>query len=569
MRLPLNLGSDAWRRGTRAALVLLTAQALVLAAEDKEKERDKDKGKKHEAVREEPKREAPRAPRPDAKREAAPAPRSEARPESGPGPRRESPREGHPQPHAPAVEPAPRGPGSSPRPAPVLPPGPVIAGHGDAGPRRLPERQVVRTAGGGEIHRSPTGAIREVHTPSGAVIRHSPSGVRQIEIVRPGGRVIVANATGHTGYVQRPLVFHGQSYVQRTFIIDGRPHAELYRPWSHGGREYQVYMPHHYYHPSFYVWAYNPWPRPVYYSWGWRSRPWYGYYGGYFTPYPVYAGPAFWMTDFLIATALESAYLAQNASVSAPPVTYTPATAMTPEVKEAIAEEVRRQMEQAKADQATFQNGGQGSAPPPLFTRNGPRVFLVSNGLLAYAGNQECPLVEGDVLQLAETPALGAEWAEIKVLASRGSSCQKGSFISVRTMDLQEMQNRLQASMEQGMTKLQADQGRDGIPALPPSAQGTVNASYTNDLQPDPSAQSDLALAVKEANSSEQAIINERGPAPAGMGSGGTIALGMSPADVEQILGPPRNTVDLGAKRIYVYKDLKITFLRDRVSDVQ
>jgi hypothetical protein len=402
-----------------------------------------------------------------------------------------------------------------------------------------------------------------VHTPSGAVIRHSPSGVRNVEIVRPGGRIIIANATGRSGYIQRPLVSHGHTYVQRTFIINGRPQAALYRPWSHGGREYIVYMPHHYYRAAFYSYVYAPWARPVSYSWGWNARPWYGYYGGYFTPYRVYPSPAFWLADFMIAATLESAYLAQNASVSAPPVTYNNTTAMTPEVKEAIALEVRRQMEQAQADQAA-QN-----APPPIFSRNGPKVFLVSNSLLAYAGNQECPLVEGDVLQLTETPAMGSEYAEVKVLASRSSSCQKGNYISVKTMDLQEMQNHMQSSIEQGMAKLQADQGKDGIPVIPAQSLGTVKASYTDDIQPDANAQSEMALAVKEANGSERDIINQGGQMPATPGSGATVSLGMTIPEVERALGRPINTVDLGAKRIHIYKDLKVTFLDGRVSDVQ
>ena len=579
MRFSPTFGPNVLRMGARAALVLLTAHALVLAADDKEK--DKDRGKKHEAARPEPRHEA----KPEPRHEAKPEPRHDAKPElrneAGPGPRPMPKRDLAPAPRPVGPASSPGRPETNPRP---LPPGsrteggrrlpdpagrPSFQSRTPGGPieRRLPERQVVRTPGGGEIHRTPTGAIREVRTPSGAVIRHSPSGVRHVEIVRPGGRIIVANATGRSGYIQRPLTSHGHSYVQRTFIVDGRPRAAIYRPWSHGGREYQVYMPHHYYHPSFYVWAYSPWARPVHYSWGWYARPWYGYYGGYFAPYPVYASPAFWLTDFLIAATLESAYLAQNATVSAPPVVYNTSTAMTPEVKEAIAEEVRRQMDQAKAEQAA-QNAGQASAPPPIFTRNGPKVFLVSSGLLAYAGSQECPLVEGDVLQLAETPAMGAEWAEVKVLASRASSCPKGSYISVKTVDLQEMQNHLQASMEDGMAKLQSSQGRDGMPALPPQAMGTVKASYTDDIQPDPNAQSELALAVKEANSSEQAFIDDRGQEPAGPGPG-TISLGMSIVEVERALGQPRNTVDLGTKKIYVYKDLKITFLRGKVSDVQ
>jgi hypothetical protein len=33
--------------------------------------------------------------------------------------------------------------------------------------------------------------------------------------------------------------------------------------------------------------------------------------------------------------------------------------------------------------------------------------------------------------------------------------------------------------------------------------------------------------------------------------------------------GKPDKVIDLGAKKIYVYKDLKITFMDGKVSDVQ
>ena len=386
-------------------------------------------------------------------------------------------------------------------------------------------------------------------------------------MTRPGKRIIVANATGRTGYIQRPLVSHGRTFVQRTYIRNGVAEARLYRPWSHGGREYNIYTPRHYYRPAFYHWVYTPWSRPVQYRWGWESRSWYGYYGGYFRPYPTYASPSFWLADFLIATTLESAYMAQNSSFSAPPVIYNSSTAMTPEAKQAIADEVRRQMDQAQADQAASQDYGQVSAPPPLFSDRGPRVFLVSNGLMAYVDNQECPLVEGDVLQVTQTPSQDSEWAEVMVLASRGSSCPKGSYVSVRTVDLQEMQNSMQATIDQGMAKLQADQGRDGMPMLPPRSAGVLNSSYSDDVQPDTNAMDELSSAVKEANRSEQDIISEGAQEPGD--SGATISLGMSIAQVESAMGRPKNTVDLGSKQIYVYQNLKITFLNGRVSDVQ
>lgn len=47
------------------------------------------------------------------------------------------------------------------------------------------------------------------------------------------------------------------------------------------------------------------------------------------------------------------------------------------------------------------------------------------------------------------------------------------------------------------------------------------------------------------------------------------IELGQTLEQVEAVLGRPDKVVDLGAKKIYLYKDLKITFLDGLVSDVQ
>jgi hypothetical protein len=61
-------------------------------------------------------------------------------------------------------------------------------------------------------------------------------------------------------------------------------------------------------------------------------------------------------------------------------------------------------------------------------------------------------------------------------------------------------------------------------------------------------------------------VTPDTSPAPAGPV---TISLGQSIAEVEAINGKPDKVIDLGAKKIYVYKDLKITFTDGKVSDVQ
>jgi hypothetical protein len=47
------------------------------------------------------------------------------------------------------------------------------------------------------------------------------------------------------------------------------------------------------------------------------------------------------------------------------------------------------------------------------------------------------------------------------------------------------------------------------------------------------------------------------------------IALGQTIGEVTANLGQPDKVVDLGSKKIYIYRDLKITFLDGKVSDVQ
>ena len=48
-----------------------------------------------------------------------------------------------------------------------------------------------------------------------------------------------------------------------------------------------------------------------------------------------------------------------------------------------------------------------------------------------------------------------------------------------------------------------------------------------------------------------------------------TIQLGQSVDEVQAALGTPTKIVNLGPKQIYVYKDLKVTFIRGKVVDVQ
>ena len=453
-------------------------------------------------------------------------------------------------------------------------PGGNNAGAGNG--RSFPARATIYHApGGGQVQTRGDGSIREVHTPGGAIIHHAPDGVRRVEVARPGGRVIVANARG-VGYVQRPLVVGNRTFIQRTYVVNNVSYARVYRPWVWGGVSFSVYTPVRFYSPGFYAYAYSPWARPIAYGWGWGGSPWFGYYGGWFTPYPTYASPAFWLTDYLIAQSLQDAYQARMAdaaaaaSANAQAANYA-ATPLTPDVKQAISDEVRRQLDQERAEQQNM-NSMQASGPPPIFSGNGPHVFVVANSLDVDSGGQTCPVTEGDVLQLNSPPPPNAAYAQVVVLASKGQDCRKGSMVSVALADLQEMQNQMRATIDQGLGDLQSKQGQGGLPPLPPSAAGqATNAPYAAQVQPDATAAADLSQATQEADRAEQDVVNGSmtGAGGAAGGPPATVALGQSIQDVEAIMGKPSNVADLGSKKIYVYRDLKITFVDGKVTDVQ
>jgi hypothetical protein len=425
-----------------------------------------------------------------------------------------------------------------------------------------PASRVVTTRGGDVIRRDASGQVRQVRMNNGTVIYHPPNAPRRVEVVRPGGRVVVATAPGH-GYVQRPVVINNTTIIKRTYIYNGVPQARIFRPRVYNGISLVVYTPVRYYRPAFYVYAYNPWPRPIVYGWGWGGRPWFVYYGGYFTPYPVYASPSLWLTDYLIAATLEAAYEDRMAAraMSNSYVDGGQPAPMSPEVKQAIADEVRRQIDRERAQgQSTDAFGGQDAS---LFGGNGPHVFVVHASFMVNSNAGECSIGEGDVLQMNGAPAANATWANLTVLSSRGQGCRKGSTVSVALQDLQEMQNQMQATIDRGLSDLQTKQGQGGLPAPPQGSSGTIDSPYAQEAQPDSNVASELSSVSQEADRAEQQLVSQAGENPP------TLSLGMTLEDVKAIQGEPQKIVDLGAKKIYVYKDLKITFSDGKVSDIQ
>jgi hypothetical protein len=401
-------------------------------------------------------------------------------------------------------------------------------------------------------------------------------------VERSGQTVVVAQGPAY-GYVQRPVAVQGHPFYQRTYYNGGSTYTRIYRPYTYHGVVMPVYYPVVYYTPAFYLWATNPWKRPVRYR-AWASDSW--LYESYFAPDPDYTSPLLWLADYLItcfiqprdkSLALQNLqFWLQRLAAGETAVVANGQTTVTPDVKRLIADEVRWELnrEQAEASHAGSQIRS-AEGPPPILAGGQTHVFVVQDALTADAGGRACTLTEGDVLQLAGTPPENAAAASLQVLASKPPDCPIGATVSVKLSDLQEMQNHMHETIDQGLAELQAH--HNGLPKPPAAAKNaSVQAFFAADLPPaDPNVAGEISEVKHRADQMEQDALNEAlndhdvMASGSSTGSPPTVTAGLTPDQVVAILGQPTTVFDLGQKMIYMYEKAKITFLNGKVSDVE
>ena len=434
-------------------------------------------------------------------------------------------------------------------------------------------------ANGHEAHFGPDGHLRDVRA-NGMVISHGPGGARRVIIDRPDhSRVVLM---GHNrGYIQHPYMFGGHAYFQRTYYLHGHPQVRIYRPYYFHGLYLQAYAPVHVYPHALYAWAGAAWSAPVAYQWSWQGSPWNGYYGAYFAPYPAYPAPVYWLTDYMVANSLSDAYDNQVGAAALPPApgsAFQSTGAITPDAKAALATEIQRDIQieqQANATQGSPSSDSATSGIAGMLSDGQQHTFLTLESLTAAgAGGQECGLGEGDVLGVNSAPGPNAIDVNVQVLSSHAGDCIPGSTVMVSIENLQDMQNEMMANLDSGLATLASQQG--GLPAPPATAlQGQGDALYAAEApSTDANGATELAQDSLQADQTERAVLSEANYSPNGApyappATPVTIALGQSPGQVVAAKGNPMQVVDLGAKQIFVYKDMKIIFMYGKVSDVE
>jgi hypothetical protein len=417
-------------------------------------------------------------------------------------------------------------------------------------------------------------------------VHHSPTGVRNVRVEREDHSRVFVGRGGH-GYVQGRYMYGGHEFGHRTYYEHGRAYDRFYRRYDYHGVYLEGYAPVRYYAPAYYGWAYAPWAVPTPYVWGWAGNPWAVYYGGYFTPYPVYPSPAFWLTDYMISASLAADYQARMDAANgvAPQAFAAPPTPLTPDVKEAISAEVQRQIALANAE---AQQVARNTEPDPassgivrMLSDNTSHVFVAGSDVdVIDARGAQCALSQGDVIQLNPVPLPpAATEASLVVLASKPQECLKGVSVSVPLTDLQDMQNHMRETIDQGLGEMQTAKG---LPPIPQSAKAMPIAAPFAAIAPppDPNAATQIAQQAQEADKAEQDVVGQAPaaavaapvappppPAPAKEPK-----IGQTMAEIEAMFGQPNLKFNsAGNKTTYSYKDpgVKIVFKDGKVSDIQ
>jgi len=374
----------------------------------------------------------------------------------------------------------------------------VVNEHREMVGRSISER---RPAGGS--------VTREIHNARGGRVsdysRALPAG--QLRVVRYGNTL--------SGTVERTI---RPGLISRSFVGGGRvlyTHVYQRHVWLQSGRAfaYETFVPAVRYPMVYYSWALAAWPRPVTYAWGWQVQPWYPIYGSLFTTYPVYTSPDMWMTDYIIAQSMQTAYQARTAApevatspqgapaASVPDASAaTPATplsdgarapqpndapptvqssdtesapapagvppAITPQVKAQLNAQIKVQLREQQAIAATPLTLTTQSTPPAL--RPNHVFFQVVQPLNVPSGaDRYCSLSTSDYIK--RTGGMSSDDWTIPVVVelSGPSDCPQGLQTRIGLNDLNAMENEQEAQVMEAMQAASKSMGPNGPPSGP------------------------------------------------------------------------------------------------------
>ena len=368
---------------------------------------------------------------------------------------------------------------------------------------------------------------REVVSRSVKEQRLLDAGVIRVNHVAAGGRVHEGSRSLDAGQVR--VVRYGNSLsgtvertirpglMSRTFVSGGHvlyTHVYQRHVWYQFGRAitYEAFVPAVRYPAVYYAWSLAAWPRPITYTWGWQVQPWYPTYGALFTPYPVYTSPDLWMTDYIIAQGMQTAYQAQTAApapepppqgalaapapnssirapaaqpgdaVPAPQPSDAPAApqtsdtppapiagppAITPQIKAQLNTQIKVRLQEEQAAAAMPVTLTSQSTPPALTPSH--VLFQVVQPLEVPTGTADryCSLSPNDYIKRTGEMSNDDWMIPVVVELSRPSDCPQGLQTRIGLNDLNAMENEQEAQVMEAMQAASRSMGPNGPPRGP------------------------------------------------------------------------------------------------------
>jgi hypothetical protein len=237
------------------------------------------------------------------------------------------------------------------------------------------------------------------------------------------------------------------------------------------------------------------------YAWGWQVQPWYPIYGAQFTPYPAYTSPDLWMTDYIIAQNMQTAYQAQTVAPPSEPAQedapaapasdssvaataaqssdatpapqpsdvapVTPPPVITPEVKAQLNAQIKVQLQEQQAAAAMPVSLTTQSTPPAL--RANHVFFEVVQPIDVPTGtaNGHCSLSANDYIKRTDTMSTDDWMIPVVVELSRASDCPEGLATRIGLNDLNAMENEQEAQVVAAMQAASKSMGTNGPPSGP------------------------------------------------------------------------------------------------------
>jgi hypothetical protein len=279
---------------------------------------------------------------------------------------------------------------------------------------------------------------------NGDVITKYKSGVSEIRT--KDGLRYQQDRYGKTVYQEKYSTWNNRPVIQRHYHNN---YTTVYVQNNYYGYPAYFYRPT-YFDYNYYNYSLSVWSRPVVYSWHWSYNPW---YYNYYRPYPTYYSPAYWLTDYLLMSLIQSNYerIAADNEVIAVQSQYSQVA-----LNEQIKEEIRVQVEQAlRQQQAAVQNNST-MDPSQILTQG--RLMVVHADLTVEDENgSQCQLDEGDVIRLINQPTAQNPIAELKVVSAKGTSCPAGTTLSLSANNLIDMENEFQSRIQQGMNEMKTN----------------------------------------------------------------------------------------------------------------